>query len=220
LPKDAQWPDPLLQETQALAVGWHARFLNAEHLHRAGRLPESVEMFRALVRERPADSRAPVKLGMVLTEMQDYAGAEAVLRQAIALDPNKVQAHFFLSAALFHQAERKDADPARARQQFEDAAQEARRTLDLQPTHAFAFVYLGLSLKHLGRADEALAALENAVRCGPESVDPHLHLGEALLEAGRREDGVRQLEDAVRVAPASDNRPRLALERLQKKEKN
>jgi predicted Zn-dependent protease len=75
-------------------------------------------------------------------------------------------------------------------------------------------------LRHLGRLEEAVRALEDAVRCSPESVDPHLHLGETLLMAGRAEEGLRQLEDAVRAAPSSDPRPQEALKKaLAKKRK-
>jgi tetratricopeptide (TPR) repeat protein len=212
LPKDAEWTDPLAAPMQELVVGRQARFIHAERAHRQGSLPQSAEQFRALLHDYPDDSKIMVKLGMVLVEMGDYPAAEQVLRQAIASDPNKVQAHFFLSAALFHQAERRGKDPA-ARALYADAASAARAALDLQPNHGLAFVYLGLSLRHLDKMDAALDALTKAVRCSPESVEPHLHLGETLLLAGRRAEGIRELEDAAQVAPPSDVRARKALER-------
>jgi tetratricopeptide (TPR) repeat protein len=40
---------------------------------------------------------------------------------------------------------------------------------------------LALSLKHLGRRDEALATLRRAVQCNPEYAELHLYLGETLV---------------------------------------
>jgi tetratricopeptide (TPR) repeat protein len=218
--KDAEWPDPFVQEFQGMVVGLQTRLLRAENAQRAGQLRESAGLLRELLHDYPDDTRAQVKLGMVLVELGDYPAAEETLRQTLRLDPGKVQAHVLLAAALFHQAERraKGADGKdAARKQFDEAADQARAALRLQPNHAYAYLYLGLALRQLDRPDEAIAALESAVRCGPETADPHLHLGEALLAAGRRDEAIRHLEDAARVAPPSDRRPADALARARGK---
>jgi tetratricopeptide (TPR) repeat protein len=122
-----------------------------------------------------------------------------------------VQAHYFLCVSLFHQAE-----ASGARSGFEAAAEEARQTLALKPDHAYAHLFLGLSLRKLGQSEEALKEFQQAVRISPESTDPHLHLGEALLESGAKEQGLAQLEKAVEIADDQDPRPREALKKWQK----
>lgn len=154
---------------------------------------------------------------MVLIDLGRPQDAEPVLRELLRIDPGKVQGHFWLGAALFQLAERHARNPAekeQSQQQFREAADQARQALALQPHHGFAYVYLGLSLRHLGQLDEMLDALESAVRCNPEAVDPHLHFGVTLAQANRRAEAITQFQDAIRIAPASDRRAQEALQRL------
>ena len=209
LRKDAEWPDPFLREGEQLIVGKQMRMLRAENLMRDGQLDDAAGQFRKLIADYPDDTRARVKLAMVLNDGGKLQDAEQVLRELLRIDPDKVQGHFLLSAVQFQQAEK-----SQAKEQFRAAAAEARRTIALAPNHGFAYVYLGLSLRHLGELDKAIAALQDATRCNPEAVDPHLHLGETLAQANRKAEAIRELEDAVRVAPPSDPRPLQALKRL------
>lgn len=50
---------------------------------------------------------------------------------------------------------------------------------------AEAFLQLAIGLRSLGRRDEALAALDEAARCGPESAEGAFRLGQTALAAGR-----------------------------------
>lgn len=217
LRKDADWPDPFLREGEEMIVGKQMRMLRAENLLRDGQPAAAADQFRKIIEDYPDDTRARVKLAMVLTDGGRLPEAEHELRELLRLDPAKIQGHFLLSAVLFQEAERDARDSARrsqAQQRFREVVEQARQTIALQPNHGFAYVYLGLALRHLGQLDDAIAALENAARCNPEAVDPHLHLGETLAQANRRAEAVQQLQDAVRVAPPSDPRPRDALQRL------
>jgi tetratricopeptide (TPR) repeat protein len=74
-------------------------------------------------------------------------------------------------------------------------------------------LYRGLALKRLGKQDEAVDALHQAVRCKPEWVDAHLRLGQMLVQEGKKEEGIVELRRAAAVAPAEDARPREALAR-------
>jgi tetratricopeptide (TPR) repeat protein len=214
MPKDMDWSDPYLQENAQLAVGKHNRFIEGEQLQRAGRLAEAAAQFRDLIRDYPDDAPAHVKLGMTLDQLGDYAAAESVLRAAVRLSPDESQAYYFLSVALFHQAEGLgDPSAPHAVQLYQEAADCARKATELKPDHAFAHLYLGLSLSALGRKEEAIASLRKAVLYSPDSTDPHLHLGEALAESGRRKEGLAELERAAELAGEGDARPREALQR-------
>ncbi len=217
LRKDAEWPDPFRLEGEELIIGKRMRMLQAENRLRDGNMPGAAAMFEQIIADYPDDTQARVKLALVLMDGGKLSDAERVLRDLLRIDSGKVQGHFLLSAVLFQQAERYAKDPAAqrtAQKRFHEAAEQAQQTIALQPNHGFAYVHLGLALRHLGQLPEALAALENAVRCNPEAVDPHLHLGETLALADRRAEALQQLEDAVRVAPPSDRRPHAALRRL------
>lgn len=213
LPRDPEPPDPFVEEYAALMVGRQALFLRAEIYLRAGEMHKAIELLQALTAAHPDEAEAHVKLGMALNQLGRYQDAETVLRRGLASSPDKVQAHYFLCVALFHQAERSGSRPG-----FEAAADEARKTLAGKPDHAYAHLYLGLALRKLGRAKAALAELRQAVRFSPESTDPHLHLGEALLEAGQKKEGLAELEKAVEFAGDEDQRPREALKKWRKPE--
>ncbi|MGH7168705.1 MAG: tetratricopeptide repeat protein [Gemmataceae bacterium] len=209
LPRDPDGPDPIAEEYKVLLVGRRAFLLRAEYLIRAGELVEAVALLRRLLEEHPDEAEASVKLGMALAELGQFRDAEQVLREGLRRGGERVQARYFLTVAVFHQAER-SGNQAR----FEEAVEQARRVLVAKPDHAFAHLYLGLALEHLGQEKEALHQLEQAVRFSPESTDPHLHLGEALVKAGRRKEGFAHLDRAVELAGDADPRPRAARERL------
>src|SRR5205807_1853254 len=96
------------------------------------------------------DEQAQMALAMVLIKQANYEAAEKVLRAVLRLRPEKMQAHYFLSTALYHQAERmrqKKASPGRQLDLYREAADRARQATELKPDHAFAHIFLGLSLK-------------------------------------------------------------------------
>jgi tetratricopeptide (TPR) repeat protein len=211
LPRDPEGPDPIADEYKGLVVGRRARLLRAEQLLRDGAIPQAVELLTQLLEDHPDEAEASVKLGMALAEVGQFQQAERVLREGLARGGERVQGRYFLCVSLFHQAEKSNSEAG-----FAAAAEEAKKVLASKPDHAFAHLYLGLSLRKLGKSDAGLQELEQAVRCSPESVDPHLHLGQALIAAGRREDGMAHLDRAVELAGDRDPRPRAVRDRLTK----
>ncbi len=207
--RDPEGSDPYADEYKVLLVGRRARLIKAEVLLRADALPEAVQVLEALTSTEDAEPEAFVKLGMAYALLGKYPEAEKVLRRGLAGGHDQVQAHYFLCVAIFQRAEKSG-----SRSDFEEAAEQARLTIALKPDHAYAHLYLGLTLNKLGKPKDGLLELEKAERISPESIDPHLHLGEALLAAGQKEKGFAQLEKAVDLASGSgDQRPRLAIEK-------
>ena len=108
----------------------------------------------------------------------------------------------------------RDSREESARTMFEDAVIEARKALAVKPDYGYALMSLGLSLKHLGRRAEALAALRQAVECSPEYSELHLYLGEALAEDGQISEARRHIEQAILLSTPNDAQARAALARL------
>jgi tetratricopeptide (TPR) repeat protein len=210
---DQDWPDPFLESYLSLTVGRDALFIQAEKLQQ-GNPQQAITLFQTVIRRYPDEARAYSKLGMLLAELGNYPAAEEILRAGLAVNPDMVQGHFFLAAALFPQAERLGLDTPAGREKLRQTATAARRATELKPDHGFAHLYLGLALNRLGQKAEAITALREAVRCTPEATDPHLHLGQALFDDGQTEQAVAELETAVRLASKNDPRPRAALERV------
>lgn len=216
LPLDQEWPDPILEETISCIVGRESLFVQAEKQLQQGNILQAGRLFEEVIDRYPDESRAYVKLGMLLTENGEYQRAEEVLQAGLRVSPDLVQGHYFLTAAQFFQAERIGVSTPRGKEKLQEAVRSARKTIALKPDHGFAHVYLGLALKHLGQKAEALAALREAVRCNPEATDPHLHLGQMLWEEGQVKEGLAELELAAKTASPTDKRPQAALERLRK----
>jgi tetratricopeptide (TPR) repeat protein len=68
---------------------------------------------------------------------------------------------------------------------YDDAIQEARRALELQPDSVFAKLTLGLSLVLQGKSEAGIASLESAVNLSGEASSQLAALGWALGRTGR-----------------------------------
>ena len=178
-----------------------------EALYNQRRYEEALKATRVAVEQAPDLSKAHANLGVVLKALGRYEEAIDALAQAAALDPASTQA----TELYFHmgQAAQKNGQPEtaagyyihaleldphhaqalhwlamlRAKQQrFAEALELFQRLIDIDPSDAVAHGDMGLVLFHLGRSDEALQHLDQAL-----SLDPTLENARAnraaLLEA-------------------------------------
>jgi tetratricopeptide (TPR) repeat protein len=203
LPPDADWTDPFATEALAWAARKKDRYRLAENLEKAGRLAEAADVLRPLVEQYPDDYLPLMTLGKVLGARGDYGRAEPLLRAALRLAPDRVQPHYYLSLILLKEGEQLAGagQEPRARACFQESADLARQALAVTPDYGLAHMCLGVSLKHLGRQDQALAALREAVRCNPEAPEFHYDLSEALAEAGQKAEARQHLQRALDLAP-------------------
>ncbi|MBI5767744.1 MAG: tetratricopeptide repeat protein [Verrucomicrobia bacterium] len=74
-------------------------------------------------------------------------------------------------------------------------------TVEKKPGNARAYRWLGDLLFMAGRVDEAIAALQTAVRLKPDYVDSHCNLGPYLTAAGRADEALVSLATALRLKP-------------------
>jgi tetratricopeptide (TPR) repeat protein len=216
LDKDLDWDDPFERDNFRLVVGKQDRFFYAEKMLRDDQYAaEGIAVLRELVEQYSDDYRLYIALAKALGKRGQTPEAERLLRRAIALAPQRAQAHYFLCLSLFQQASEqwRQGHKPESGVLFEQAADAARKAIDCKPDHALAHAYLGLSLWGLDRKTEAIAALRAAVDCGPDAAEPYLFLGQALAEDGRPTEARPYLEQALRLAP-DDPRARTALDQL------
>lgn len=69
------------------------------------------------------------------------------------------------------------------------------------PKRGEAHLHLGLQYLRDGRKDEALAALQTAVKCDPRLADAQFHLGNLLRERERTEESLQAYRAAVHADP-------------------
>jgi len=131
------------------------------------RLPRITGAFAAFAKRAPDDYRSTLLLGKALAVAGDPA-AESTLRRSIALNSSAWESHFELGVLL-----------ARSRE-YEDAAREIRRAVDLNPDDPAPHYHLARVYDRLGKSAEAAAER-----------DRHARLTAAARTAGVMEPGIK-----------------------------
>ena len=126
------------------------------------------------------------------SQAEAYRSAEALARQAIALDGTDAEAHLALAAAMLRHGD------------YEGALAEAEIALAMSPNLALAHGTLGEALIFSGRPKEGLAAVQTSIRLDPH--DPKLairlnNLALGLYFAGEYKAAVEAAKRAVRTNP-------------------
>jgi Flp pilus assembly protein TadD len=94
------------------------------------------------------------------------------------------------------------ADAAMKSRQYETAALEWKKALDLVPGNSTAHNSLGVALAQAGKLDEAISHYREAVRLNPQYAEACNNLGEALAGKGAVKEAIAQFEKAVRLGPS------------------
>jgi tetratricopeptide (TPR) repeat protein len=118
-----------------------------------------------------------------------YSDAETLWRTTIKSNPSAWMAHNNLASELLEKG------------RLDEAAEEARSSLDLMPRNAEAYVTLGDALGRQGLGRDALAQYGRALEIEPGNAVARNNLGNALLEAGRLEEAALQYRRALATKP-------------------
>jgi Flp pilus assembly protein TadD len=93
------------------------------------------------------------------------------------------------------------ADELMKKRQYEAAALEWNKALELVPTEPRAHNSLGVALVQTGKLDEAIAHYREALALSPQYAEACNNLGEALAGKGAVKEAIAQFEKAVRLGP-------------------
>jgi tetratricopeptide (TPR) repeat protein/ADP-heptose:LPS heptosyltransferase len=137
-----------------------------------GRAAEAIAPLREALRADPADLRTLDALSAALMAANDHAGAEQIVRQALALDGRLVVAHMRLGLALGAQG------------RWGEAARAFEAALEIAPRAADAHHNLGDALTRLQLPHEAIDCFRRALEINPENPVSHNSLGLELQELG------------------------------------
>lgn len=136
---------------------------------------EAERGFRRALELFPGYATAHQWYAFLLAARGRHGEAIAQARQARELDPLSLVINSDLGMVLCFAR-----DPA-AEEQF-------RRTLELDPSFAYARFELGFALQQQGRLDEAVAEFARASSMAPDNPVMQAALGQALARAGRTEE--------------------------------
>jgi serine/threonine-protein kinase len=167
----------------------------------------SGQSVRALAREAEKADLPPATL-LLLADVLDQAGARAAAEAALLRAQKRRPGDFWINCRLAELCA--DDAPPRLR----EAVRWYSSALVARPGDASLLNNLGLVLLDLGRPDEAVPALREAVRLRPEMALARSRLGLALHRLGDWDEAAVQLREAVKREPglaAAHNNLGLAL---------
>lgn len=156
-----------------------ADLLLGQGLH-AQALPQYLRLL-----ERP-DGRTAANLlhaGFCTEQGGAITEAAALYREAIAVQPDLMEAHVDLAGVLWRLED------------FDGSLAHAQRAVALAPDEPFAMRILGTALLNLNRLEEAEVQLRRALALKPDFPLAALDLAFALLAAGRLEEGWARWEE-------------------------
>lgn len=155
-----------------------------------GRLPEAVELIQQAVAVRGDSADAFGNLANALNSLGRFAEAAAAADHALALAPDFAQAHGNRGQAL-HRLGR-----------LAEAADSYGLAAALNPTFQ-AFLNHAVMLRELGRHDQALTAIDQALALKPDHPEAWISRGTALRELGRPAEALASLDRAIALKPAA-----------------
>ncbi len=132
-----------------------------------------------------------VFLGITKSPQQSFKQAVEFIQKAIALDDSYALAHGwsgFLNTYIM--------------KKYEKGIMEAQKGVDLDPNGAHGYLYLSLCLRYAGKFEEAIQAIEKAIRLNPfPPVTYFKFASPAYYGAGRYKEAIAAGEKAVKVSP-------------------
>ena len=154
----------------------------AERAIAAGRRAAELEPTLGSVRETRA--RIELLLGRP-------AEAAAEFRQALAAQPNSVEAQLGLAVALERQGLAAEAEAA------------YRRAVDVQPGWWSTHSHLGVFHLRRGAFSEAVESFRAAVQLSPDNTRAIVNLAIAYQQLGRYEDAIAEYERSIAIRPTA-----------------
>lgn len=158
-----------------------------------GEAAEAKRVFEALLRDYPEEADIHLFLGIALLRLRDPESAEAAVRRAIALEPKHIEARTLLG---WIQSE--------VHGNYEAAAEEYKRVVELRPDSPEARNNLGVALKRKGELSRAAQAFTEALELRPDYSAALSNRGWVLADQGRWSEARRDFERALRYRPDDD----------------
>jgi predicted TPR repeat methyltransferase len=162
-------------------------------------------------------------MGVILAQREDHQGAVNSYRQALALEPEYVDALNNLGSSLHAlgnyreaidcykkviQLNGKDADAffnmgnsLMELEDFEAAAENYQTSIDLRPMYANAHLRLGDALKSQGKIGPAIQSYRNALEVDSKLVDAYSRIGGVYQLMQQYDNAINWYRDAVNLRP-------------------
>ncbi len=163
-----------------------AAYFHALALYNSRRPAEAEREVRRALRIDAGAVEAHTLLGIILAS-RGNANSEAAdaLSQAIALNPNSVDAQFYLGRVQY------------AMKDYAGSVKSLRAAVKLNPSHSEARFFLGTVLELTGDSNAAMSQYQELLKMDPDSVMGQLGLGALLVKQGKIDEALIALTRAV-----------------------
>ena len=182
--------DPLVERNQQ----WRAHVEEGNAELRRGNLRDALVAYQAAVAIRPDAGGPRLKIAELYFQLEEYENARDAFVAFLALEPKNVNA---LNYAGYISEKLND---------YQSAAEHYQKVLTVSKNNLYALNHLGLAYKQLGRLDEAVTVLREALsldaKCErPESENLHNYLGLIYLEQGKVGEAIAEWRESIRLFP-------------------
>ena len=163
---------PLVDET---ADHREARYYLALSLIKLDRLDEAKAQLDAIAQaDEGAPSEADLKTARAEIPMarKEYPAAATLLNEAIALNPDHVQARMLRAEIGLHE------------KNYKPVAEDAEKVIALDPKNAYAYYYAGIAFSNLKRPDKMADYFQSFLKLAPNA--PEAAKVQSLLRSLRR----------------------------------
>ena len=157
--------------------------------HAKGKIIEAEKLYKEFFKKGFQDHRVSTNYAIILSNRGAYKDAEKIIRHAIKLKPNLVEAHFNLGNILDKLYRLREAEIS------------TRKAIELKPNFVAAYSNLGSILSKLNRLQEAELSCRKAIEINPNYIDAHLNLGIILDKLGKSDEGELTLLRAIKINP-------------------
>ena len=173
----------------------------AEYYLSRKRYADGAKLYADLHRLDSKDSKTLLHYGACLEHLHDLPGSAQRYREALALNPDYLEAHIDLAGLLWRLSD------------YNGALMHAQEAVRMGPTDPFAVRIYGTALLHLNRLDEAEVQLRRALELKPDFPIAILDLALLLLLAGKFKEGwqlhERRWQDTERMTRPAFFRPEM-----------
>nr|WP_321488905.1 tetratricopeptide repeat protein [uncultured Hyphomonas sp.] len=179
----------------------------AEIYRAQARYREAARLLTDIIKDDALKGREDWRLlfsrGATRHALDDWAGTEADLKQALQIEPNSPLVLNYLGYAYVDQGIH-----------LEEGLDLIRTALTYDPDSGFITDSLGWAYYRLGRYELAIYFLEKAVELEPGDPTLNDHLGDAYWRSGRKLEAKYQWERSLRLEPAEQERARIEVKLL------
>ena len=189
-------PDALPELVEAVTARLEPQIVRA--------LPQIIGLSEGEVGPRQLTLQAVVLLSIRGWHSDTFTQATALLRQAVAGEPDFALSHAYL--ALIHSLGQRVGLLRTGPEDVAAAIAAADRALELDPMDSDVLGLAGCALADVKQTSRAVPILRQAVTLNPHNAQARTALGSALMLDGDMAEAIGHLEAGIRISPADSRR--------------